>query len=81
MALVLPQNLRKPAIEFPSDFDLKEKAAEAELIRRLMDHNPKNRPSALDLLNNKNMPPKMEGAHVLVPLGDIHFGCHRCILC
>jgi translation initiation factor 2-alpha kinase 4 len=53
--------LRKPEIQFPPDFDMKEKAAEAELIRRLMDHNPKNRPSALDLLSNKNMPPKMEG--------------------
>ena len=55
------QNLRKPEIVFPRDFDMRERAAEAEVIRGLMDHNPKNRPSALELLNNKNMPPKMEG--------------------
>eukprot|EP01134_Creolimax_fragrantissima_P007534 CFRG7534T1 len=56
------QALRSPKIEFPPTFDLKEKAAEAALIRKMLDHSPRLRPTAFEVLSHGSMPPKMEEA-------------------
>ncbi|KNC70011.1 hypothetical protein SARC_17471, partial [Sphaeroforma arctica JP610] len=46
------QALRSASVEFPTNFDEKELEVEATLIRSMLDHIPKLRPSAADLLGH-----------------------------
>ena len=50
--------LRKPDIHFPSTFDPNK--PQGQVIQLLLDHNPHQRPSAIELLQNSLLPPKME---------------------
>ena len=53
-------DLRKKEIIFPSDFDTKRHEQKTKIIRWLLCHNPKNRPSCLELLSSPLMPPMLE---------------------
>ncbi|RKP11078.1 kinase-like domain-containing protein [Thamnocephalis sphaerospora] len=53
------RDLRKPEIEFPSDFPLQKKEAQAGIICRLLNHSPADRPSSIQLLQDKALPPKL----------------------
>lgn len=55
-SLVLTE-LRKPAINFPSDADQIIKSEEAQLIKQLVNHNPLSRPSCNDILTLPYIPP------------------------
>ncbi|EMT68388.1 Serine/threonine-protein kinase GCN2 [Fusarium odoratissimum] len=51
--------LRRPKPVLPSDFKPTDKA-QAEIILSLVNHNPKERPSSTDLLNNEELPIQIE---------------------
>ncbi|KAF5713806.1 PEK GCN2 kinase [Fusarium globosum] len=51
--------LRRPTPVLPSDFKPTDKA-QAEIILSLVNHNPKDRPSSTDLLNNEELPIQIE---------------------
>eukprot|EP01135_Chromosphaera_perkinsii_P006095 Nk52_evm1s396 gene=Nk52_evmTU1s396 len=52
------KELRKKERIFPDDFDVTSPAG--QIIYNLLDHNPKNRPSAAELLHNEHLPPHQE---------------------
>ncbi|KAJ3316768.1 hypothetical protein HDU76_001560 [Blyttiomyces sp. JEL0837] len=52
--------LRSSAIIFPSDFDIKKHEIAYTLIRQLLNHSPKERPSCQEVLQSKLLPPKLE---------------------
>eukprot|EP00123_Amoebidium_parasiticum_P016737 comp23567_c0_seq3/m.39861 comp23567_c0_seq3/g.39861 ORF comp23567_c0_seq3/g.39861 comp23567_c0_seq3/m.39861 type:complete len:796 (-) comp23567_c0_seq3:356-2743(-) len=54
------QALRSPEIAFPANFDMEHKKLAADIIRMLLDHNPRNRPSASELLENERLPTTIE---------------------
>ncbi|TPX34299.1 hypothetical protein SmJEL517_g03036 [Synchytrium microbalum] len=54
------RELRRPEILFPSEFDLKRHDAKSKIIKWLLSHNPKERPSCLELLSSSLMPPMLE---------------------
>ncbi|ENH68537.1 Serine/threonine-protein kinase GCN2 [Fusarium oxysporum f. sp. cubense race 1] len=51
--------LRRPKPVLPSDFKPTDKA-QADIILSLVNHNPKERPSSTDLLNNEELPIQIE---------------------
>lgn len=53
--VVVLRNLRKPEIEFPEDFKL---TNERSIVKSLLDHDPKQRPSASELLQSDLLPVK-----------------------
>ncbi|KAI8587008.1 kinase-like domain-containing protein [Geranomyces variabilis] len=69
-ALVL-RDLRLPALTFPSDFDSKRFDAQAQIIRMLLNHTPKERPSAAELLQSPLLPPKLEEEYIAEALRSI----------
>jgi eukaryotic translation initiation factor 2-alpha kinase 4 len=54
------QGLREKEPKLPSDFKIKERAVQAEIILSLLDHNPRTRPSSSDLLRSGKLPVQME---------------------
>lgn len=56
-ALVL-EDLRRPHPTLPSDFDAG--TAQADIILSLLTHNPKERPSSVELLKSNKLPDEME---------------------
>ncbi|KAJ3150466.1 hypothetical protein HDU86_006639 [Geranomyces michiganensis] len=69
-ALVL-RDLRQPSLTFPSDFDMKRFDAQAQIIRMLLNHTPKERPSAAELLQSPLLPPKLEEEYITEALRSI----------
>ena len=65
------RNLRSKEIVFPSDFDEKKMIDQAKLIRWLCNHNPKERPLPLEILQSELLPPKMEDEYIQETLRTI----------
>ncbi|KAJ2548949.1 eukaryotic translation initiation factor 2-alpha kinase, partial [Coemansia sp. RSA 1933] len=53
-------NLRKPEIVFPADFAAERMQLQYQIIKRLLSHNPRLRPSSAELLESGLLPPKMD---------------------
>jgi translation initiation factor 2-alpha kinase 4 len=62
-SLVL-RGLRKSVPVFPADFDLQKLDKQAHIIKWLLDHQPKARPTAIELLQSEYLPPKIEDEFV-----------------
>ncbi|KAI8053805.1 kinase-like domain-containing protein [Syncephalis plumigaleata] len=58
------RKLRLPEIEFPDDFPLTTKCNQADIIKRLLNHSTRDRPSSIQLLQDKALPPKLEDAYL-----------------
>ncbi|KAJ1718830.1 eukaryotic translation initiation factor 2-alpha kinase, partial [Coemansia biformis] len=56
--------LRKPEIVFPADFPEDKMQLQYQIIRRLLSHNPRQRPSSAELLESGLLPPRMEDEHI-----------------
>ncbi|KAJ3244254.1 hypothetical protein HDU78_011195 [Chytriomyces hyalinus] len=52
--------LRAPDIIFPSDFDVKKLDSAYQILRSMLTHVPRDRPSCQELLESKHLPPKLE---------------------
>jgi serine/threonine protein kinase len=59
------RDLRKPEIIFPKDFMFEKKKAQADIIRRLLNHSPAHRPSSIQLLQDKALPPKLVSLEIV----------------
>ncbi|KAJ1822428.1 eukaryotic translation initiation factor 2-alpha kinase, partial [Coemansia sp. RSA 2599] len=57
-------NLRKPEIEFPADFPVERLQLQHRIIRRLLNHTPRLRPSSTELLESDLLPPRVEDEHM-----------------
>ncbi|KAJ1963412.1 eukaryotic translation initiation factor 2-alpha kinase [Dipsacomyces acuminosporus] len=57
-------NLRKPEIVFPEDFPIEKMQLQYQIIKRLLNHNPRLRPSSSELLESDLLPPKMEDEYI-----------------
>ena len=62
-SLVLNE-IRLPSVLFPSDFDVIGMASQATIIKALLDHNPKVRPSCIELLQSPLIPTRVEEEYV-----------------
>ncbi|KAG0224647.1 hypothetical protein BGW42_004971 [Actinomortierella wolfii] len=58
------RHLQQPEIIFPEGFPMEKMAAQAQIIRKLLNHNVKERPSSLELLQSDLLPPKMEDEYI-----------------
>ncbi|KAF9969485.1 hypothetical protein BGZ73_008146 [Actinomortierella ambigua] len=58
------RNLQQPEIIFPEGFPMDKMAAQAQIIRKLLNHNVKERPTSLELLQSDLLPPKMEDEYI-----------------
>ena len=67
------QGLRQKQPTLPFDFNLTERAIQADIILSLLDHNPKERPSSSGLLQSGKLPVQMESEtirQILAGLSD-----------
>ncbi|KAK9710772.1 eukaryotic translation initiation factor 2-alpha kinase, partial [Basidiobolus ranarum] len=62
-AIALGQ-IRSPEIVFPSQFPVDRMKYQAYIIRWLLAHNAKDRPTSLELLRSEWLPPKMEDDYI-----------------
>ncbi|KAI9098889.1 kinase-like domain-containing protein [Phlyctochytrium arcticum] len=69
-AIVL-RDLRTPTITLPMDFDAQKHAAQHQILALLLNHAPKERPSALELLQSPLLPPKLEEESITEALRSI----------
>jgi len=58
------ENIRKEEIIFPPDFDTEKYHNQTEIIRLLLSHDPKKRPSSFEILQSDLLPPKMEDEYI-----------------
>ena len=58
------RELRKPEITFPKNFDTQKYAEQTFVIRWLLNHDPKQRPTSLQLLQSRYIPPKLEDEYI-----------------
>ncbi|KAF9926747.1 hypothetical protein FBU30_003741 [Linnemannia zychae] len=58
------RNLQQPEIIFPKEFPMDKMATQAQVIRALLNHNLKERPNSLELLQSDLLPPKMEDEYI-----------------
>ncbi|KAJ2764278.1 eukaryotic translation initiation factor 2-alpha kinase, partial [Coemansia nantahalensis] len=56
--------LRKPEIVFPADFGVDRMQLQHQIIRRLLSHSPRQRPSSAELLESGLLPPRVEDGHI-----------------
>ncbi|KAG0372018.1 hypothetical protein BGX24_000851 [Mortierella sp. AD032] len=56
--------LQQPEINFPREFPMDKMASQAQVIRALLNHNLKERPNSLELLQSDLLPPKMEDEYI-----------------
>ena len=61
---VVLRNLRKKEIVFPSDFDFQTLSSQAHIIQWLLHHQPRSRPTSMELLQSEMLPPKIEDEFV-----------------
>jgi translation initiation factor 2-alpha kinase 4 len=57
-------NLRKPEIDFPTEFITTKNKNKMGLIRLCLQHNAKNRPTALEILKSELLPANIEDEHL-----------------
>ncbi|PIA15378.1 kinase-like protein [Coemansia reversa NRRL 1564] len=57
-------NLRRAEIVFPEDFPTDKLQLQYQIIRRLLSHDPRLRPSSAELLESDLLPPKMEDEYI-----------------
>ncbi|KAI8816832.1 kinase-like domain-containing protein [Fimicolochytrium jonesii] len=69
-ALVL-RELRQPSITMPQDFEFKRYDAQSQIILTLLNHAPKERPSAAELLQSPLLPPTLEEEYISEALRSI----------
>lgn len=65
------QGLRQQKPILPSDFDIAEKAVQADIILSLVNHNPKERPSSAGLLQSGKLPVQMESETIRQTLAGL----------
>ncbi|KAF9430611.1 hypothetical protein BGZ76_000773 [Entomortierella beljakovae] len=58
------RNLQQPEIIFPKEFPMDKMTSQAMVIRALLNHNLKERPSSLELLQSDLLPPKLEDEYI-----------------
>ncbi|KAF9293703.1 hypothetical protein BGZ74_011586 [Mortierella antarctica] len=58
------RNLQQPEIIFPKEFPMDKMAAQVQVIRALLNHNLKERPTSLEMLQSDLLPPKMEDEYI-----------------
>ncbi|KAF9914658.1 hypothetical protein BX616_007846, partial [Lobosporangium transversale] len=58
------RNLQQPEIIFPKEFPMDKMSKQAQVIRALLNHNLKERPSSLELLQSDLLPPKLEDEYI-----------------
>ncbi|KAF9911928.1 hypothetical protein EC991_001834 [Linnemannia zychae] len=56
--------LQQPEIIFPKEFPMDKMERQAQVIRALLNHNLKERPNSLELLQSDLLPPKMEDEYI-----------------
>ncbi|KAJ2005627.1 eukaryotic translation initiation factor 2-alpha kinase [Coemansia thaxteri] len=64
-------NLRKPEIVFPDDFPFEKMQLQYQIIKHLLNHNPRARFSSAELLESDLLPPKMEDEYLLETIKTI----------
>lgn len=60
----LLRDLRSPSVTFPASWDENAFAAQTQIIRQLLNHDPSQRPSPMDMLRSPLLPPKMQDEYV-----------------
>jgi translation initiation factor 2-alpha kinase 4 len=65
------EGLRQQPSNLPEDFDMKDKAQQADIIRSLLNHNPRDRPSSLELLQSGKLPVAMESETIRQTLAGL----------
>jgi len=58
------RNLQQPEIIFPKEFPMDKMPTQAQVIRALLSHNLKERPTSLEMLQSELLPPKMEDEYI-----------------
>ncbi|KAG4084045.1 Serine/threonine-protein kinase [Neocallimastix lanati (nom. inval.)] len=58
------ENIRKDEIIFPDDFNTEKYHNQTEIIRLLLSHDPKKRPTSFEILQSNLLPPKMEDEYI-----------------
>jgi eukaryotic translation initiation factor 2-alpha kinase 4 len=57
-------DLRREEVLFPKDFPRDKLKNEEAIIRWCLNHNPKDRPTSMELLRSEYLPPKMEDEYI-----------------
>lgn len=65
------QGLRQKQPALPFDFNLAERAIQADIISSLLDHNPKERPGSSGLLQSRKLPVQMESETIRQTLAGL----------
>lgn len=65
------EGLRQRQPSLPPDFDVTDKALQADIIRSLLNHSPKDRPSSLELLQGGKLPVAMESETIRQTLAGL----------
>lgn len=65
------ESLRKKQPTLPTDFNVTEKAVQADIILSLLNHSPKERPSSLELLQSGKLPVQMESETIRQTLAGL----------
>lgn len=60
----LLRDLRSPSITFPASWDEEQFAAQTQIIRQLLNHDPAERPTPMEMLRSPLLPPKMQDEYV-----------------
>lgn len=58
------RDLRLPDVSFPKGWNEAQLPAQTKIIRRMLSHDPAERPSPLELLKSDLLPPKMEDEYI-----------------
>jgi translation initiation factor 2-alpha kinase 4 len=58
------RDLRLPDVRFPAAWDESQYPAQTKILRKMLSHNPAERPSPLELLKSDLLPPKMEDEYI-----------------
>ncbi|KAJ3055078.1 hypothetical protein HK097_011568 [Rhizophlyctis rosea] len=69
--VVTLRELRTPEVVFPTDFDDKKYQSQAQIIKMLLSHVPKDRPSCQELIQSPLLPPKLEEEYISEALRSI----------
>lgn len=62
--ILLIRELRTPSISLPSSWPRSKYEKQTALIRQMLDHNPDQRPSPVEILKSDLLPPKMEDEYI-----------------